>query len=482
MILKNKTKYLLMAGMPGILTTPLYAQQIYMCKQCDPGTYAKSGATICSPCGAGTFTPYAGSTSCERCSAGTYSGVGARSCTQCSAGTYSNAGASSCTPCASGYYQSNTGKSNCDPCPAGYRCDRTSKYICSAGTFSRNYEANCTQCSPGQYQDAAGQSGCKSCNAGQYQPYAGQSSCYTCSANTYSSAGAASCTPCTGWSYSSAGASSCTALKFEIESTIAELTTGGLEMSGTLYPGFYVIILGGGNGGALNHGYHAAYSITTNEVSIGYGAQLQYVIKVDNNTSYTIGSGADGQGSDETCAATGGGGGSWANIGGTYYIAGGGGGAVTGICGSVVTSQAGYGGGVGGGGGGGDNYGSATGRNGGASGNYKGGAGRGGDNPGDTGAGISPGIGGGVDSTNGCKTDRYTKPNNPYGGIGGLFSTGKCFDDQVKRDYSYNEGSYTYGGSFWVRDGGNGKTSHTANTDKFTSRLCRNCAKIFKLR
>ena len=402
MILKNKTKYLLMAGMPGILTTPVYAQQIYMCKQCSAGTFANTKTS-----------------SCDTCEAGTYSGIAATSCT---------------------------------PCPAG-----------------------------------------------QWQPYPGQSSCYTCSANTYSTGRATSCTPCTGWTYSNEGASGCISLKYEVDSTIAELTQGGQQTSGTLTPGFYVIILGAGDGGAPKYG--TAYNWLGNgAIRAGHGAKLQYVIKIESNTSYTIGSGADGSAGGSATAATGGGGGSWANIGGTYYVAGGGGGAVYGFADSSnrVSSQGGYGGGIGGGGGGGDDWEGAKGTSGGDSGNYKGGAGGHGDKGGSNGEGLDTnggGIGGGKDKYDNCGGDRFTKPNtNSYGGIGGLFSIGdKCFDDQIQgtayfTTFAYNPqtGSYnkpvTNSHTAWIRNGGDGKTSHSSNTDKFTSRLCKNCAKIFKIK
>ncbi|MBD5405301.1 hypothetical protein HDR59_02010 [bacterium] len=286
--------------------------------------------------------------------------------------------------------------------------------------------------------------------------------CKQCPKDTYSNG--KECVPCGEFQYSDVGSAQCTDLKYEIEYKVAEFTTGGQQTDGTLTPGFYAIILGGGNGGQVQAGPY--YN------SQGNGAQLQYVFKVNENTPYTLASGADGTPSSRQCSATGGGGGSWFKLNDTYYVAGGGGGSNSYNC-PTLSSIGGWGGGVGGGGGGGytNNKGYAEGTAGGASGNYKGGYGgysasaRGGN-----GQGPSGGYGGEESTTGNCMFAN-TQQVHTYGGRGGyLSSNGGCVPGG---HYEVNE---------FVMHGGNGKTSHKSNTDKFKNLLCYHCAKLYKIK
>ncbi len=327
--------------------------------------------------------------------------------------------------------------------------------------------------------------------------------CQQCPANTYSNG--RQCISCGEWEYSDVGSSSCTAVS-TVDYKVVDFTTGGEYASGTLQPGFYLLVLGGGNGGTPVFNGSALYYLKEGSIRQGYGAQLQYLIKIENNTSYTIASGADGSPGSQSSSATGGGGGSWATIGGTTYIAGGGGGAVAGVNSysnyNGVSSQGGYGGGIGAGGGGGDDDTGKRGTNGGNSGNYIGGAGNHDDGRGGTGGGEQGGLGGAEDKYSSCGGDRFTQPNtNDYGGVGGLFSiNNKCWSHQIAvtgySDYNNcieededDDGSWCVEyeikqnyHTFYVQNGGDGKASHSSNTTKFNNELCYHCAKLYKVK
>ncbi len=468
--MSKKIKYLTLLGSVGLATG--VGAQVYLCQQCNPGTYAGYGATSCTPCQAGTFTNVSGSTSCTPCSAGSFSKSGATSCTQCSAGTVSASRANMCTSCTPGWYQDEAGKSSCKQCGAGTRSNHVN----------------------------------------------GSTGCIQCPANTYAPAGSSSCTACGYWETSSAGSSSCTGLKYEIESTVAKVTSQGTphyrwnncfgclssNTTGTLTPGFYLIVLGGGDGGETGD-----FSLQKFTKLYGEGAQLKYMIKVTSNTSYQISAGAAGistydnygGNSDDAGSewydpnATGGGGGSWAKIGDTYYIAGGGGGAAYSIIPSynpsnLVTASGGSGGSVGSGGKGGTQYAddSDEGRD------YYSYPGTDG---GKSGGDISKGYEGSR-ANNSCPTLQ----SSPYGGTGSVISKISCpgfnrmFCYHVETDSDNDDhvtiseisnadqckgdnGTYV----FYYKDAGNGRVSHSDNTGgRFADKLCKNCAAIYKIK
>lgn len=432
--MSKKIKYLTLLGSVGLATG--VGAQVYLCQQCNPGTYAGYGATSCTPCQAGTFTNVSGSTSCTPCSAGSFSKSGATSCTQCSAGTVSASRANMCTSCTPGWYQDEAGKSSCKQCGAGTRSNHVN----------------------------------------------GSTGCIQCPANTYAPAGSSSCTACGYWETSSAGSTSCTGLKYEIESTVDYVYAGFGSKSGTLSPGFYLIRLYGGNGGTSE-------VPLPNVTPYGKGAKLKYMIKVTSDTPYTIAAGengtstyysygdsSDSDGWDGYSAnATGGGGGSWAKIGDTYYIAGGGGGvsyAELPTSGHYnVTASGGNGGSAGSGGSGGNQW------------NYNGedddylGGTKGGSSP--KAPNPSNGYEGSASSAS-CPTFQ----SSPYGGTGSAISKIPCPGFNRMFCHTWTDGgessSDTYstkeisnasqcsgGDNHWVlyyKDAENGKVSHSDNT------------------
>ncbi len=387
-------------------------------------------------------------------------------CKQCPAGTYSGGGtATSCTPCPAGKY-SNPGATSCS--------------TCSAGTYSTERSSSCTPCASGQY----------------------------------SAAGASSCSTCSGWKYIENG--NCIDVKYQISETIADLTTGGQEKSGTLKPGFYAVILGGGDGGGDRIG--EKIKLDTNNISqfpSGRGAKLQYAFKIDSPTNYHIASGAKGVAGDvnKFGCSHGGGGGSWLQVGNTYYVSGGGGGGLgimanfetrisgqspylnTSLCAPGMSSQGGLGGSIGGGGGSGDWHGKCAGAPGGASGSYAGGTGGVNNTDGGNGSGISGGKGGSLNKLN-SNDDNHRSPENSYGGIGAYCTTtSRSGLTSYTNEYKYIDSSRCGRGStsdcveyksenqtIYYQMAGDGKTSHSSNTSKFNDKLCLNCARLYKLK
>lgn len=327
-------------------------------------------------------------------------------CKQCPAGTYSGGGtATSCTPCPAGKY-SNPGATSCS--------------TCSAGTYSTERSSSCTPCASGQY----------------------------------SAAGASSCSTCSGWKYIENG--NCIDVQYQISETIADLTTGGQEKSGTLEPGFYAVILGGGDGGGDRIGEEI--KLDTNNISqfpSGRGAKLQYAFKIDSSTNYHIASGAKG------------------------------------VAGDVNK----FGCSHGGGGGSGDWHGKCAGAPGGASGSYAGGTGGVNNTDGGNGSGISGGKGGSLNKLN-SNDDNHRSPGDSYGGIGAYCTTtSRSGLTSYTNEYKYIDSSRCGRGStsdcveyksenqtIYYQMAGDGKTSHSSNTSKFNDKLCLNCARLYKLK
>jgi hypothetical protein len=110
------------------------------CRACPAGYTSKRGASECTKCSPGYFSPVPGSGICTICVAGTISGikVGATDCTACPAGEYSSVeGASVCQRVPPGYYTSLPGS--------------TSFHICDQGTYSENFWStlNAPECASG---------------------------------------------------------------------------------------------------------------------------------------------------------------------------------------------------------------------------------------------------------------------------------------------------------------------------------------------
>lgn len=93
----------------------------YSCGICPRGTQSVNG--MCTSCPAGTYSDIEGSTSCTKCMDGYYlPTTGATSkvqCVQCNPGFFSASGASVCNPCEAGSYSEVIGASFCMPCIAG---------------------------------------------------------------------------------------------------------------------------------------------------------------------------------------------------------------------------------------------------------------------------------------------------------------------------------------------------------------------------
>ena len=96
------------------------------CIPCQPGTYAVNGSG-CLPCAGGSFVASAGATSCSDCASGSYTPpqinqqlMGYSYCIGCPAGKFAPANASSdCLPCPAATYASASGQSRCTRCKAG---------------------------------------------------------------------------------------------------------------------------------------------------------------------------------------------------------------------------------------------------------------------------------------------------------------------------------------------------------------------------
>jgi hypothetical protein len=108
------------------------------CEACPAGFTSKIGASECSICPRGSFSPVEGSGFCSICVAGSFS-------------EYS--GSTGCTSCTAGQYSPSAGAVNCQVAPAGYF---------SSLPGSTGYQ----QCDQGTYSEEAGQTSCVKCPSG----------------------------------------------------------------------------------------------------------------------------------------------------------------------------------------------------------------------------------------------------------------------------------------------------------------------------
>jgi hypothetical protein len=156
--------------------------------ECQPGSYAQSGASFCRPCPVGYQCPLSGNSVPEICEEGKYSLGEADKCLDCppgsacsrgqiiacQLGTYSLGQESSCTSCPSKFYCPETNSTGVPCLPSFYCGVGSSKPApCSDGEYSDGSQSSCTVCVEGYY-----------CLAGVKQ---------ICPAGTYSQVGASKC-------------------------------------------------------------------------------------------------------------------------------------------------------------------------------------------------------------------------------------------------------------------------------------------------
>lgn len=222
-------------------------QATTQCAACRAGTTTPPAGVPnaqCVPCAAGKFSTMAGASACTSCPRGTYAPTGSSSCTQCTPGTYDDDGvvaatfgltsaATACVGCPPGFSQSKSGQFTCQRCPPGSITDTLQKpgakvcRACVAGQSSHVATEPCATCSAGRYQPASGQHQCLACAPGQILF---GNSCTNCTAGKYQpKAGQTACLACSTAGYvtntlSLGGATSCSkcpAGRFFTSATVA---------------------------------------------------------------------------------------------------------------------------------------------------------------------------------------------------------------------------------------------------------------------
>lgn len=167
------------------------------CKSCLAGTYmSANGATVCSVCGVGKYNSFTASTSasaCLLCGEGKFNtmegGANSFACAPCPLGSYGlTQGATLCTGCTSGTFTPTVGWNKpCQACAAG-------KYNPDSGGGSA---ASCRDCDVGKYSSAESSSICTSCVPGTFANSAGNTMCDTCSSTSYADkSGSVICREC----------------------------------------------------------------------------------------------------------------------------------------------------------------------------------------------------------------------------------------------------------------------------------------------
>jgi Ca2+-binding EF-hand superfamily protein len=207
------------------------------CGSCSPGQYQDAATSTCTPCplrtyqpaagtlpsciacaagfvaevGAGTGVVSSGATTCTACGPGTFSPLSSQACAACGAGSATNtlasAGASSCTSCTPGRY-STGGVSACHICAAGSTTNTLVApgahmcIACAVRHFSAQSTVACATCAAGSTTDTLASVGATSCTACPAGTYSTQSAvaCSSCPAgsvtNTLTGSGAVLCTAC----------------------------------------------------------------------------------------------------------------------------------------------------------------------------------------------------------------------------------------------------------------------------------------------
>ena len=184
------------------------------CKTCEAGSITGrtgTGASTCTECTKGKFSPQSNILSCKLCSAGDYqSEDGGTSCTACGEGNNENKQAQQSTIVAFNNYHDGDAAYECINCPNGYdnqdghKCEacQSGKFATSGNTCTdcgtedsnKNHQAQISN-SGNTFRTSTGAIYCVTCKAGRYNTNGG--SCDQCSAGLYSFADAAGCRSCT---------------------------------------------------------------------------------------------------------------------------------------------------------------------------------------------------------------------------------------------------------------------------------------------
>ena len=160
-----------------------------VCQRCPIGRAAKnSGSSICPICASGQYQKYSGQPECIQCIPGralpssnsTDGHDHEDDCRSCSAGSFAESGAAVCSTCGPGKYQAGSASGACLACPAGRALPATNEAsdhdgvddcnLCSSGRYSLEGSHACTVCQGGSYQSFTGRSSCDNCTRGKVNP------------------------------------------------------------------------------------------------------------------------------------------------------------------------------------------------------------------------------------------------------------------------------------------------------------------------
>eukprot|EP01045_Picozoa_sp_COSAG04_P013969 COSAG04_NODE_1020_length_8729_cov_2.983082_3_plen_1985_part_00 len=164
------------------------------CSLCPPGKsdHDSNAATLCQPCGAGSYSE----------SAGAFGNLdSANGCQSCAGGSYVAAGSTACIACLAGQADDdNSSSTGCVECAAGrsIAAAQTGSCIdCDAGQFAAAGSSACTNCTAGTNDhDSDPATPCQVCAAGKYSETQTNGSCIDCTVAQYAAENATSCTDC----------------------------------------------------------------------------------------------------------------------------------------------------------------------------------------------------------------------------------------------------------------------------------------------
>jgi len=178
------------------------AQTMTRSKPCPPGAYC-DGSGLARPCPPGYATNDTGATSCTPCTMGRFSPGNTSTCEPCKAGTDSPAAAGACSPCMPGRFRGDDpDELTCIPCPAGrYANNHTSTTcaLCEAGSYAADAgSAQCMSCSRGTASNISGLAvPCAECGPGRYASSFGLNECTLCETSLYTGVnGSTACEYC----------------------------------------------------------------------------------------------------------------------------------------------------------------------------------------------------------------------------------------------------------------------------------------------
>ena len=198
---------------PGKASPWTSAQNDTVCNDCKRGSWAAAAyaqCTMCAPGKSGNVSAAESELSCEICAGGLYSRAGQPSpCPECAAGKYSSIGASTCTNCSAGTFSPATGLGACQ-CTTEineFECPETKCApvcsACSAGNFSLEGSSVCQQCAPGSFSAQSESGFCELCEEGHFQENTESTFCEQCPINTYgNTTGLSGCYACPQYLYS----------------------------------------------------------------------------------------------------------------------------------------------------------------------------------------------------------------------------------------------------------------------------------------